>query len=219
MARGVSRKPESEAHEARISGVVLAGGKSQRMGRDKAFLSLGGRPLIETVLGSVRAVAAEVIIVTNTPQRYAYLGARLVSDIHPGVGVLGGIHSGLTAATYGRALVVGCDMPFLNRALLRHMASMAAQYDVVVPCVDDLLEPPHAIYSRSCLPLIEREIDAGTWLAFSFYPRARVRYLERDEIAHLDPELLSLRNVNTPEDWHEAQRSFAGRRRVAFGRR
>ena len=215
MERRTSRQLEGEVNHTKISGVILAGGKSRRMGCDKAFLSLDGQTLIETVLENVQALAAEVIIVTNTPHQYAHLAARLVPDIHRGVGVLGGVHSGLTAATYERSLVVGCDMPFLNRSLLRYLASLSAQYEVVVPCVDGLLEPLHAIYSRSCLPLIEREIGAGRWQAFSFYPRARVRYVDRDEFAHLDPELASLRNVNTPEDWHEAQRSLASRGRVA----
>lgn len=194
-----------------FSGVVLAGGASRRMGHNKAFLELGGRPLIEIVLERVWVVAVEVIVVTNTPQRYAHLAARLVSDIYPGVGVLGGMHGGLMAATCDHALIVGCDMPFLNPSLLAYLASLAPHYDVVVPWVDSLLEPLHAIYSRSCLPLIETEIGAGRWQAFSFYPRARVRYVKRDEIAHFDPELLSLRNINTPEDWQEVEREFAVR--------
>lgn len=93
--------------------------------------------------------------------------------------------------------------------LLAYLASLAPHYDVVVPRVDGRLEPLHAIYSRSCLPLIEAEIGAGRWQAFSFYPRTRVRYVERDEIISFDPELLSLRNVNTPEDWQEVEREFA----------
>jgi molybdopterin-guanine dinucleotide biosynthesis protein A len=179
------------------------------MGRDKAFLELDGRPMIEIVLDRIRGVAAETVVVTNTPQHYAHLAARLVGDVHSGVGVLGGIHGGLTAAKYDHALIVGCDMPFLNPLLLEYLISLAPRYDVVVPCIDDLLEPLHAIYSRSCLPLIETQIRAGRWQAFSFYPRAHVRYVERDEIAHFDPELLSLQNANTPEDWQKVEREFA----------
>jgi molybdopterin-guanine dinucleotide biosynthesis protein A len=198
-------------NETGISGIILAGGKSRRMGHDKAFLELGGRSLIEIVLERIRAVAAEIIVVTNTPQRYAHLAARLVSDIYPGVGTLGGIHAGLTAATCDRALVVGCDMPFLNPPLLAYQASLAAHYDVVVPRMDGLLEPLHAVYSRACLPLIEAKINAGQWQAFSFYPQVRVRHVERDEMAHFDPELLSLWNVNTPEDWQRVVQEYAVR--------
>jgi molybdopterin-guanine dinucleotide biosynthesis protein A len=188
------------------------------MGRDKAFLELNGRSLIEIVLERIRTVAAEAIVVTNIPEQYAHLAARLVGDIHPGVGVLGGMHSGLTAAKYEHALIVGCDMPFLNLSLLEYLVSLAPRYDVVVPCVDDLLEPLHAVYSHSCLPLIETQISAGRWQAFSFYPQARVRYVERDVITHFDPELLSLRNVNTPQDWQKVEREFAIRSRIG-GRR
>jgi molybdopterin-guanine dinucleotide biosynthesis protein A len=178
------------------------------MGRDKALLKLGKRSLIEIVLERVRVVAAEVIVVTNTPRRYVHLAARLVSDIYPGVGTLGGIHAGLTAATYNHALVVGCDMPFLNPSLLAYLASMAPRHDVVVPSIDGLLEPLHAVYSRSCLPLIEAQISTRQWQAFSFYPRARVRYVEREEIVRFDPELLSLRNANTPAEWQRVEREF-----------
>jgi molybdopterin-guanine dinucleotide biosynthesis protein A len=179
------------------------------MGRDKAFLELGGRPLIEVVLDRVRTVAAEVIIATNARQRYAHLAARIVNDIHPGIGTLGGIHAGLTAATYDHALVVGCDMPFLNPSLLAYLASLSPQYDVVVPSIDGLLEPLHAVYSRSCLSLIEAQISTRQWQAFSFYPRARVRYVEQKEIILFDPELLSLRNANTPEQWWKVEQEFS----------
>ena len=178
------------------------------MGCDKAFLALGGRPLIEIVIERVRAVAAEVIVVTNTPLRYAHLATRLVRDIYPGVETLGGIHAGLMAARHDHALVVGCDMPFLNPSLLIYLASLAPHYDAVVPRVDGLFEPLHAIYSHSCLPLIEAQISTRQWQAFSFYPQAQVRYVQREEIARFDPELLSLRNVNTPEEWHTVEREF-----------
>ena len=199
---------ECTVHETEISGIILAGGKSRRMGRDKAFLELGGRSLIEIVIERVQAVAAEVIIVTNAPQRYAHLGARLVCDVYRGVGTLGGIHAGLTAATYDHALVVGCDMPFLNPSLLAHLASLAPQYDAVVPRVDGLFEPLHAVYAHSCLPLIKAQISTRQWQAFSFYPQARVRYVSREEIARFDPELLSLRNANTPAEWRKVEREF-----------
>jgi molybdopterin-guanine dinucleotide biosynthesis protein A len=196
-------------HEMKISGIILAGGKSRRMGHDKAFLALGGQSLIEIVIERVQAVAAEVIVVTNTPLRYAHLATRLVGDIYRGVGTLGGMHAGLTAARHDYALVVGCDMPFLNPLLLTYMASLAPQYDAVVPQVDGLFEPLHAIYSRSCLPLIEDRICARQWEAFSFYPQARVRYFDREEMVRFDPALLSLRNANTPEEWQRVKREFA----------
>jgi molybdopterin-guanine dinucleotide biosynthesis protein A len=195
-------------HETAMSGIILAGGKSRRMGRDKAFLALGGQSLIEIVIERVRAVAVEVIVVTNTPLRYAHLSTRLVRDIYPGVGTLGGMHAGLTAARHDHALVVGCDMPFLNPSLLTYLASLAPHFDAVVPQVDGLFEPLHAIYARSCLPLIEEQISTGQWQAFSFYPQAQVRYVDKGEIARFDPELLSLRNANTPEEWQRVEREF-----------
>ncbi len=114
-----------------VTGVVLAGGASRRMGRDKAFLDLGGRPLIAHVLERMAEVCAETLIEANDRSRYADLGARVVPDIFPGVGVLGGLHAGLAAAQHDLILAVGCDMPFLNPDLLRAFVAWAEGYDVV----------------------------------------------------------------------------------------
>lgn len=193
----------------RIGGIILAGGKSRRMGRDKAFLELGGRPLIEIVLDRVQDVAAQPIIVTNTPERYCHLGARVVADILPGVGTLGGIHAGLTASRYHQALVVACDMPWLNPPLLRYMASLSPSYEAVVPLVCGYYEPLHAVYSRDCLQHIEAELATGRREAFSFYPRANVRYVLSEEMVRFDPELRCLKNANTPAEWREVEAEFA----------
>ena len=194
-----------------VSGIILAGGKSRRMGQEKAFLTLGGRPLIEIVLERIRAVADEVIVVTNSPQRYAHLEAKLAGDVFRGVGVLGGMHAGLTAARFDYSLVVACDMPFLNSSLLAFLASLASDHDIVVPRVDGLLEPLHAVYCRSCISLIENKIAKGQRKAYSFYPQVNVRHVERHEIARIDPGLLSLWNANTPEDWHRTKHEYAER--------
>ena len=198
------------AHDA-ISGIILAGGKSRRMGRDKAFLELGTKPLIRIVLEAIHTVVHEVFIVTNDPEHYTCFDVRLVEDIYHGLGKLGGIHAGLVAATYDRALVVACDMPCLNPDLLRYLASLSPYYDAVVPRVDGLREPLHAIYSRSCLGAIQAEIDAGRREAYSFHSRVNTRYVEREELQRFDPSLLSLWNVNTPEDWQRAKTEYARR--------
>jgi molybdopterin-guanine dinucleotide biosynthesis protein A len=121
----------------RVSAVVLAGGQSQRMGRDKAFIEFEGAPLIARVIERVQFVCAEVIVVANDTDAYARFGARIVGDVYPGKGSLGGIFSGLQAARESYALAVACDMPFLNTALLRYLISLAPQFDVVVPRAKD----------------------------------------------------------------------------------
>ncbi|MCS7177885.1 MAG: molybdenum cofactor guanylyltransferase [Anaerolineae bacterium] len=184
-----------------VTGVVLAGGASRRMGKDKAFLELAGRPLILHVLDRMAELCQEVLIVASDVSRYAGLGTRVVPDVFPGVGVLGGLHAGLRAAQHDLILAVGCDMPFLNPALLRAFVVWAEGYDVVALRRGEQVETLHAAYRRTCLPAMEAVIRAGQQRIISFFPYVRVRYIAREEAEALDPGLRSFRNVNTPQDW------------------
>lgn len=191
-----------------VTGVVLAGGGSRRMGRNKAFLELGGRPLIAHVLDRIAEVCEEVLIVANDIPRYAGLSVRVVPDVFPGVGVLGGLHAGLQAARHDLVLAVGCDMPFLNPALLRAFAAWAEGYDVVALRQGEQVETLHAAYRRTCLPAMEAAIRAGKRRIISFFPHVRVRYIAPEEAEVLDPGLRSFLNVNTPEEWEDVLRSL-----------
>jgi molybdopterin-guanine dinucleotide biosynthesis protein A len=193
-----------------ISGVILAGGQSQRMGVNKAFLEFDGRPIIERVVEKVSLVGEEVILVSNTPDEYAHLGYRVVSDVFPGQGPLGGIYSGLKAARNSIALVVACDMPFLNASLLRYMILLSPGHDVVVPRIGEEMEPLHALYSKTCLLAMESLLRRDDLRIVSFYSRVRVRYIERQEIEVLDPKHLSFFNVNSPGDLQRAKALAAG---------
>jgi len=178
------------------------------MGRDKAFLELDGRPLIAHVVERVARVCAEVLVVASNVQPYAGLGAQLVEDRFRGVGVLGGLHAGLEAAAHELALAVGCDMPFLNPALLRAFAGWAEGFDVAVLRQGEQVEPLHGAYRRTCLPAIEAAIRANQWRIVSFFPQVRVRYVAPEEVAPFDPDLRSFRNVNTPEEWEAVQAAW-----------
>ena len=192
---------------SRLSAVILAGGQSRRMGTNKAFLMAEGRPLIVRVIERVRALADDVVIVTNDPEPYRRLGIRLIGDLVPGAGSLGGLHAGLTAAAHGWVLTVACDMPFLNLDLLRYMYSLRQGYDAVIPRLGDGLEEPlHAFYHRRCLRHISRQLSAGQFRMISFLPHARARYVGEAEIAHFDPRHHSFFNANTPGEWEEALR-------------
>jgi molybdopterin-guanine dinucleotide biosynthesis protein A len=171
------------------------------MGYDKALLELGGRPMIAVVAERLRAVAAEIVVAANATHLYAPFADRCVPDKYPGVGTLGGIHAGLAAAAHELALVVGCDMPFLNPTVLRWFVEAAEDADVVILRRGEWVEPLHAVYRQSCLPAIEASIGAGRRRVISFFDAVRVRYVDLAEIAHLDPELSSFRNINTPEEW------------------
>ncbi len=188
-----------------MSGTILAGGRSQRLGTNKALVEVGGVPLIERVVGLLGQLSDDLLIVTNEPELYRHLNVRLAGDVWPGMGSLGGIYSGLRQARHGRALVVGCDMPFLSLPLLRFMARLSQDFDVVIPRCDGFLEPLHAVYSRACLGHVEAQLRAGDLRIISFLSQVRVRYLEQDELDAHDPRHLSLFNVNTPADLARAR--------------
>ena len=185
-----------------LTGIVLAGGQSSRMGRDKAGLPWGDSTLLRTVLDRLAPVCAELIVVSNTPRpELDGLGVRLTADAFLGCGPLGGIHAGLTAASNPYSFVTACDMPFLNTDAVAHIAASAAGgFDAAVPWIDGYYHPLHAVYRVSCLPLIERMLAEGNYRVLDFYPAIRLRRVTEDEIARFDPALATLRNINTPED-------------------
>jgi molybdopterin-guanine dinucleotide biosynthesis protein A len=188
------------------SGIVLAGGESRRMGTDKAFLEVGGIPTVQRVLKALEPLSDDLIIATNDPEKFAGLPARLVSDVYPGKGALGGIYSGLLAARHDYALAVACDMPFLNPRLLRYLVSLAAGHDVVVPdSGDGRLETTHAVYAKACLEPIKQLLLADQLKIVKLFPAVRVRYVRREEMLKIDPQLLSFLNMNTPADWQKVQ--------------
>ena len=191
-----------------VSGVILAGGLSRRLGRDKALVSISDQPLIQRVIERVEQLSQEIVVVVADQNRAADLPLakehRVVLDRYPGTGSLGGIFSGLDAASNGWTLVVACDMPFLNLALLRRMMALTEDADAVVPLIDGRPEPTHALYSKACLPFIEPRLISGDLKISGFYDQVRVRYLSEEDVAALDPEFLSFFNVNTPEDLDRA---------------
>jgi molybdopterin-guanine dinucleotide biosynthesis protein A len=194
-----------------VTGIVLAGGTSRRMGQNKAFLQLGGKALIEIVIERMASVCAEVLVVASDVRPYVELGVPAVTDRFQGVGVLGGLHAGLEAASYELALVVGCDMPFLNVDLLRAFVGWVEGFDVTVFRQGEYVDPLHGVYRRTCLPAIEAAIRDRRRRIVSFFPQVRVRYIAPDDVIPYDSTLRSLRNVNTPEEWQEAQAEWGER--------
>jgi len=183
------------------------------MGRDKAFLELDGRLLIEIVVEQMARVCSEVLIVASDGRPYVGLGVPVVEDRFRGVGVLGGLYTGLEAATHDVALAVGCDMPFLRPELLRAFVAWIEGFDVAVLRQGEYVEPLHAAYRRTCLQPLEAAIRAGQQRIVSFFSRVRVRHVTPAEASALDPDLRSFRNVNTPEDWEAVQAEWAALQR------
>lgn len=191
-----------------ITAVISAGGASSRMGTDKSFVPLGSKPMIVHVLEKlVKLRINDIFIVTNKPDEYAYLGYRTVKDVIPDAGSLGGIYTALYYTQTPYALVVACDMPFLSIPLLMHMMDYAQEetYDVIVPRLAGYPQALHAIYRRDCMPFIEERIRAERLKIIGFYDKVRVRYLDEEESALLDPTGRSFDNINTPEELAEAE--------------
>ena len=190
----------------RITGVIQAGGRSVRMGgRPKALMELGGRRIIDRVADVVRAVADDVLLVTNTPELYASLDLPMVPDAFPDHGSLGGIYSGLRAARGDAAFTVACDMPFLMVEVARLVTARAAEADVVLPRVGAQWETLHACYGKACLAPIETRLRAGRLKIVGFFEAVRVLAIGEDEVArHRAPEVVFM-NVNTPEDLEAAR--------------
>jgi len=193
-----------------LTGIVLSGGSSQRMGRNKALMELDGQTLIGRTLDKLSRLCDELIISANDVELYAHLPARVIPDVIPGRGALSGIHASLAEMRHERAVVVACDMPFLSLPLLRFMVAVAPGYDVVVPRLGGYYEPLHAVYSASCIAPIEQLLAAGPQRIVGLFERVRVREVTQDQV-RLFRAALSFVNVNTPEDWAEAQRLSSAR--------
>jgi molybdopterin-guanine dinucleotide biosynthesis protein A len=194
----------------RVSGVILAGGASRRLERNKALERIGGQTLIERVIDSLLPLTTEVLAVVGQPEQATSLhlppAVRAVSDRYPGRGSLGGIFTGVDAAAERWSLVVACDMPFLNRGLLRHLIDETSDVDAVVPCLEGRPEPLHALYSKACLAPMEQMLQAGQLKIAPLFEAVRVRYVDEGAIDRIDPGHLSFFNINTEADVEEARR-------------
>ncbi len=193
--------------------VIQAGGESRRMGRDKALVPFLGQTLIERVLGRVAHLADEILVTTNKPEDYAFLGLPLVKDVIPGRGALGGLYTALSAAHQPLVAVVACDMPFVSAELLAFERDelLRAGYDAVIPRTAEGTEPFHAVYDRdACLPAIYAAIQADRWRVDAWYRQVNLRLLSPAEVHPYDPQGLAFWNVNTPQDLAQAEQLAKG---------
>jgi molybdopterin-guanine dinucleotide biosynthesis protein A len=182
---------------------ILAGGKSQRMGQDKAVLPFQGEALVKRVIRRLAGLASEVIIIAPRTNEFLSYGFKVYEDIIHGRGSLGGLYTALATAIYEDVAVVACDMPFVNADLLRHQHKIlgSENFDVVVPSSPKGLEPLHAVYRKiTCLPVVKEAMDAGDQRLISWYPRVKTRILTQMEVIPFDQQGLIFFNVNTPEE-------------------
>jgi molybdopterin-guanine dinucleotide biosynthesis protein A len=188
--------------------VIQAGGGSTRMGQNKALMSFLGQPLIARVIQRVRPLASEILITTNQPDEFAFLDLPCIPDKIIGLGALGGLYTALSASSAPLAGVVACDMPFVSPDLLAAERDLLLNenVDVVLPLLEHGYEPFHAVYRlETCLPAVKKAVEAGKRRAIAWLPDVKVHAMNEDEVRRYDPQLLAFKNVNTPEEFRQAE--------------
>lgn len=207
---------EHNFNEGCKGAIILAGGDSKRLGRPKALLDFNGRPLIALMVEWLGKLFPDIIVVTDRPELYSDLPVRLTGDLlkQKEKSPLRGIHAGLSVSSHPYQFVAACDMPFLNLELIKYMGRFAPDYDAVVPHVGgEYFQPLHAFYKRTCIDIIERQVNRGHYKVSDFYRNLKIKFISRSEIARHDPDQESFININTWEDYEQALLKMARRKK------
>ncbi|HJV46187.1 MAG TPA: molybdenum cofactor guanylyltransferase [Bacillota bacterium] len=181
--------------------IILAGGKSSRMGTNKALLPVEGKANIEKILDTLAPSFSHIVLVTNDQDTYSWLNVPMTSDVYPGQGPLAGIHAGLLASLAEVNLVVACDMPFVSTTLGNYLVGISREVDAVVPRWDGQLHPLFAVYRKACAKSIEECIITGNLRLVHFLDRLNVRYVEQDELQKVISSDVVFTNMNNPEEY------------------
>lgn len=182
------------------TGVILAGGENTRMPVSKAFIKVDGEKIIERNLRIMRSLFSEVFIVTSKPEEYVYLSAQLLGDVYDVRGPMTGIFTALLNSSNQWVFVSACDMPFINKDVIRYAASGRDGHDAVVPGSGKTAEPLFAFYSKRLASSMEQGILSGKRGMKDFLNKKKVKYIKKTEIKGFDPEAKSFVNLNTPGD-------------------
>ena len=189
-----------------IVGVILAGGRSRRMGTDKAFLEIGGIPLIERGLNVLQPFFQTVAIVAKDLEKFCHLkGVRLIPDLFPEQHAAGGISTALKTFSGKDCFVFACDLPFLHAPLIQVMMQQRNGYDLVIPRSRHGLEPLHAIYTTKCLNIVQEQILQKRWHLAELLQKVCYGILTPDILHTFDPGELCFMNVNAPAELRKAQ--------------
>jgi len=193
-----------------MTGIVLAGGLSSRIGRDKALLPWGDSIILSKIVAQLKDVCDDIVIVRNTPLDVDIPGVRMVADIFKQMGPLAGIHAGLTIARDEYAFVTACDMPYLPKAAIELLLSEAVGYDIVMPATGSDYEPMFSCYSRNCLPAVESLLQRGVRKIIEVLPLVRYKTIARECFLRIDQRIFS--NINTQAEYKVAMENVSGKR-------
>ncbi len=188
-----------------ISGIILSGGKSLRMGFDKAFIKIDGVPIIERIYTLFKKLFNEIIIVTDKKELFSNWDVKIYNDLIPQQGALGGIYTGLFFSSFHFSFCAACDMPFLRESVIQFLIHRIDDHDIIVPRTQDGFQPLHAIYSKNCLEPIKKMMMGEKSKIIDVYPLVKTKMIEEDEFSFLDPQKSSFININTPEELFSIQ--------------
>lgn len=194
----------------KTSGVILAGGKSTRMKFNKAFACIAGQPVVQIILDKFKIFFDETIIISNEPWLYENLGFKICPDVYPGLGPVAGIHSALYHASNVRVFVMGCDMPFMNMALVRFLLAELKDYECVVPELDTRLQPLSAVYSKKCLPVLTECLEHDKLKLIRVFEELNTRIVDEKQMKQFGNPREIFMNVNDQTALELAQQ-IAGR--------
>ncbi len=193
--------------QQKCTGVILAGGKNSRLpGKKKGFYKIGPKMIIDKIYEELVTIVDEIIIVVNDPKAFSNWNAFIVSDIIPTRCALAGVHAGIFYASFDRVFITACDTPFIRKDMVEYIISCADKnHDIIVPQTDDGYEALSAVYSKACLPLIEKSLNSGSYMIKSFWSKNRVKKIPVEKLKEIDPQMETFFNVNTQEDLEKAK--------------
>lgn len=194
-----------------VTCIILAGGKNARMGQKKAFLKFGEKTLIELQRDILNKIFEEIIVVANNLKDFKNVNAKIVKDIIPDSGPLGGLYSGLSVSSNIHSFLIGCDMPFINLGLIEYMIKRIGEYDIIIPSSSRGVEILFAIYSINCMDTIRRQIELRNLRLADILRFHKVRNINQDEISKFDPKEHTFFNVNNPKDYEVAKKIWLRR--------
>lgn len=189
---------------------ILAGGQSTRMGADKSFVPFRGKPLISHVLEKVSQLSLPIMLIANNRKLYETFGLPIFGDLQVGKGSLGGLYTALHYSSTSHIICVACDMPCLNPALLRYLIDQRQDFDAVVPQIGEHPQALHAVYRKTCLPLVAKQVEQGHLKIREFFSLVNCRFVDEQELQTVDPLLASFININTPEALRQLEGSACG---------